>query len=89
MTSYSFAYRYGITPWERYTEAAGRSISGLLDREEAARSRPLGRALDLGCGRGLYTRALASCMRLRPRSGFGRSLLGAALSRAGLSVRGR
>jgi len=27
----------------------------MLDREEAARSRPLGRALDLGRGRGLST----------------------------------
>ena len=31
----------------------------LLDREETGRSRPLGRALDLGCGRGLYTPELA------------------------------
>jgi SAM-dependent methyltransferase len=31
----------------------------VLDREEAERSRPLGRAIDLGCGRGLYTAELA------------------------------
>jgi 2-polyprenyl-3-methyl-5-hydroxy-6-metoxy-1,4-benzoquinol methylase len=31
----------------------------MLDREEAERSRPLGRALDLGCGRGQYTPELA------------------------------
>jgi len=31
----------------------------VLDREETGRSRPLGRALDLGCGRGLYTPELA------------------------------
>ena len=30
-----------------------------VDREETERSRPLGRALDLGCGRGLYTPELA------------------------------
>jgi len=59
MSSYSWLYRFGITPWERYAHAAEASIGGLLDREEAGRSRPLGRALDLGCGRGLYTRALA------------------------------
>jgi SAM-dependent methyltransferase len=31
----------------------------LLDREETERSRPFGRALDLGCGRGEYTVELA------------------------------
>jgi SAM-dependent methyltransferase len=59
MTSYTWLYRFGITPWERYAQAAGTSIAELLDREEAGRSRPLGWALDLGCGRGQYTRALA------------------------------
>ncbi|TMR37828.1 class I SAM-dependent methyltransferase [Actinomadura geliboluensis] len=48
-------YRFGITPWERYGKAAGAGIAALLDREEADRSRPLGRALDLGCGRGQFT----------------------------------
>jgi SAM-dependent methyltransferase len=59
MTGYAVAYRLGITPWERYREAAAVSIAALLDREEAERSRPLGRALDLGCGRGQYTCELA------------------------------
>jgi SAM-dependent methyltransferase len=59
MTNYARMYRFGITPWERYATAAAASISALLDREEAARSRPLGRALDLGCGRGQYTPELA------------------------------
>src|SRR5215472_8919292 len=45
----------GFTPWERYGTVAAASISALLDREEAERSRRLGRALDLGCGRGQYT----------------------------------
>jgi SAM-dependent methyltransferase len=59
MTNYAFMYRFGFTPWERYgTVAAGR-IAALLDREEAERSRPFGRALDLGCGRGQYTPELA------------------------------
>jgi len=58
-TGYAFAYRLGFTPWERYGRAAAGSIAVLLDREEAGRSRPLGRALDLGCGRGLQTRELA------------------------------
>jgi len=52
-------YRFGITPWERYGTVAAASIAALLDREETERSRPLGRALDLGCGRGQYTLELA------------------------------
>ncbi|HEY8478338.1 MAG TPA: class I SAM-dependent methyltransferase [Spirillospora sp.] len=59
MTNYFRMYRFGITPWERYGEAAAQSIAALLDREEAERSRPLGRALDLGCGRGQFTPELA------------------------------
>jgi SAM-dependent methyltransferase len=55
MTNYARLYRFGFTPWERYATAAAASIAARLDREEAERSRPLGRALDLGCGRGLYT----------------------------------
>ena len=52
MTNYARMYRFGFTPWERYGTVAAASISVLLDREEAERSRRLGRALDLGCGRG-------------------------------------
>jgi SAM-dependent methyltransferase len=59
MTSYGWMYRLGVTPWERYGAAASESIEALLDREEAERSRPLGRALDLGCGRGQFTPELA------------------------------
>jgi SAM-dependent methyltransferase len=59
MRRYAFAYRLGLTPWERYGSAAAASIGALLDREEAERARPLGRALDLGCGRGQYTPELA------------------------------
>jgi SAM-dependent methyltransferase len=59
MWRYALAYRFGLTPWERYGKAAQATIGALLDREEAARSRPLGRALDLGCGRGQYTSELA------------------------------
>lgn len=59
MKGYALAYRLGFTPWERYRTAAAASIGSLLDREEGERSRPLGRALDLGCGRGVYTRELA------------------------------
>jgi SAM-dependent methyltransferase len=59
MTNYARMYRFGITPWERYGTAAAASIAARLDREESERSRPLGRALDLGCGRGQYTPELA------------------------------
>ena len=59
MPGYALAYRLGFTPWERYGSAAAASIADLLDREEAERPRPLGRALDLGCGRGQYTAELA------------------------------
>jgi len=59
MTNYARLYRFGFTPWERYATAAAASIAARLDREEAERSRPLGRALDLGCGRGLYIPELA------------------------------
>jgi SAM-dependent methyltransferase len=57
--NYARMYRFGITPWERYGTAAAGSIAALLDREETGRCSPFGRALDLGCGRGQYTRELA------------------------------
>jgi SAM-dependent methyltransferase len=56
---YQLAYRVGITPWEKAGEAAAEQFSGLLDREEAGRARPFGRALDLGCGTGSHTLELA------------------------------
>ncbi|WP_109474391.1 class I SAM-dependent methyltransferase [Ornithinimicrobium cavernae] len=59
MTNYHRLYRFAVRPWERYRQIAEPSISAVLDREELPRTRPLGRALDLGCGRGLYTRELA------------------------------
>jgi len=59
MPNYARMYRFGITPWEGYGAVAAASITALLDREETERSRPLGRALDLGCGRGQYTPELA------------------------------
>ncbi len=59
MSRYALAYRLGFTPWERYRTAAAESIAVVLDREQAERQTPLGRAIDLGCGRGLYTAELA------------------------------
>ena len=59
MELYSLMYRLGIRPSERYGAAAAGSIAALLDREESERPRPLGRVLDLGCGRGQFTPELA------------------------------
>jgi 2-polyprenyl-3-methyl-5-hydroxy-6-metoxy-1,4-benzoquinol methylase len=56
---YVLLYGLGFTPRERYVKAAATSIGMLLDREQAERSSPLGRALDLYCGRGVYAHALA------------------------------
>jgi SAM-dependent methyltransferase len=57
-TGYELAYRFGITPWERAGKAGGEQMDALLDREEAAHP-GLGRALDLGCGRGTHAITLA------------------------------
>ncbi|MEV6596387.1 class I SAM-dependent methyltransferase [Actinoplanes sp. NPDC051346] len=59
MANYARMYRWGVTLWERYGKAAAGSIAAVLDREEAERPRPLGRALDVGCGRGQFTPELA------------------------------
>ena len=59
MMFYALLYRFGFTPWESYGRATAASIGAQLDREEVERSRPLGRALDLGCGRGQHTPDLA------------------------------
>lgn len=60
MTNYARMYRFGFTPWERYGQAAAESIAARLDREKVESDGPLGRALDLGCGRGQYTPELAT-----------------------------
>lgn len=58
MAKYHLMYRLHITPWERYRTAAAGNVARLLNRELHERTRP-GRALDLGCGLGHYTRELA------------------------------
>jgi SAM-dependent methyltransferase len=59
MGLYDAMYRFGYTPWERADrEPWASSVGQLLDREEAERTPPLGRVLDLGCGRGQYAREL-------------------------------
>lgn len=59
MTKYTWMYRIGHTPWERYAATAGEHLGSLLDREPLQRSTGTGRALDIGCGRGQLTPELA------------------------------
>lgn len=57
---YKVIYALGITPWERMHHlGAGKQVVGLFDREEKDRSAPFGRALDLGCGSGVWSVELA------------------------------
>ena len=55
MGVYDVMYRVGYTPWEHPSAAWTASLGRWLDLEEADRGRPLGRALDVGCGRGQHT----------------------------------
>ncbi len=55
---YATAYRAGIIPWEKSGRIDRPTLDRLLDREEAARSDGVHRALDLGCGRGAHTKLL-------------------------------
>jgi SAM-dependent methyltransferase len=59
MGLYGAMYRVGYTPWERPGPGWSSSLAQWLDLEEAERERPLGRALDMGCGRGQHSRELA------------------------------
>jgi hypothetical protein len=52
---YDVMYRMGYTPWEHPGAAWTASLAQWLDLEQAEREPPLGRALDLGCGRGQAT----------------------------------
>ena len=58
---YKVAYRLGFTPWEEAAgdEATAAKVSEWFDREESGREPPYGRALDLGCGGGLWAIELA------------------------------
>jgi SAM-dependent methyltransferase len=57
---YRLAYRLGITPWESAAARGSALIAKLFDREQQGREAPFGRALDLGCGRGLQSIDLAA-----------------------------
>ncbi|CAN5519089.1 hypothetical protein BH23CHL2_BH23CHL2_05810 [soil metagenome] len=57
---YRLLYLVGITPWENLaTQPAAEQVSRMLDREEAERQLPYGKALDLGCGTGIWSVELA------------------------------
>lgn len=56
---YPLAYATGFTPWERAGEAERTRLNELFAREETERGGS-GKALDLGCGSGKYTAALAA-----------------------------
>ena len=58
--AYRILYRVGFTPWERIAESpAAQQIAALFASEEEGREPPHGRALDLGCGSGIWAVELA------------------------------
>lgn len=56
---YTASYWVGFKPWEAAAARAAERISAMFDREESGRRPPYGPALDLGCGTGLHSVALA------------------------------
>jgi SAM-dependent methyltransferase len=58
--AYRMLYAIGFTPWEQMADLRiADQIAGLFAREEEGRRPPYGRALDLGCGSGIWAVALA------------------------------
>jgi cyclopropane fatty-acyl-phospholipid synthase-like methyltransferase len=59
--NYGLAYAIGFHPWEDAERAPGfaKTFTELFDREEAGHTPPFGRALDLGCGSGVWGIQLA------------------------------
>ena len=59
--NYGLAYAVGFHPWEDAEREPGfvNKFSELFDREEAGRAPPYGKALDLGCGSGIWGIQLA------------------------------
>jgi len=59
--NYRLAYSVGFHPWEDAEKESGfvDKITELFSREEAGHTPPFGRALDLGCGSGIWGVQLA------------------------------
>jgi SAM-dependent methyltransferase len=59
--AYRILYAIGFTPWEEMADHPEivDQIGGLFAREEGGRDPPYGRALDLGCGSGIWAAELA------------------------------
>lgn len=56
---YRFLYAMGLAVWETDSDSVWPQLKRLIEAEEADRAPPLGRALDLGCGRGRWSIELA------------------------------
>jgi cyclopropane fatty-acyl-phospholipid synthase-like methyltransferase len=58
---YRILYQVGFTPWEQIDGLpASQQIEELMAQEEAIRLKPYGRALELGCGSGIWSIKLAA-----------------------------
>ncbi len=60
--AYNLLYRVGFTPWEQMGTVLPivEQVEAMFDREQAGRRQPYGRALDLGCGSGIWAVKLAA-----------------------------
>ncbi|HET7385931.1 MAG TPA: class I SAM-dependent methyltransferase [Nocardioidaceae bacterium] len=56
---YTIMYRIGFTPWEWGGGTGSEHLRRLLDQEAQERAGSLGKALDVGCGRGSHSLELA------------------------------
>lgn len=61
-TFYRMSYAVGFHPWEDLADHQpfARALLGLVEQEEQGRTRPFGRALDLGCGSATWGVRLAA-----------------------------